>query len=220
MTSSTSQTSAPPAPRTRYPTVRNFVGGRFSSSTARSQLEVVNPSDGSLLSHVPLSSTCDLAAAIDAAAAAFPTWSTTPIKERVQIFYRYRSLLEQNRAELAGLISEEHGKIESEAEAEIAKAIELTEFACSLPQIVTGEVLDVSRGVECRTERHPLGVVASIVPFNFPNMVPHWTIPTALTLGNTMIIKPSELVPLSLLRIAALLKEAGLPDGVLNIVNG
>ena len=142
------------------------------SSTSRSQLEVLNPSDGSLLSHVPLSSSSDLAAAVDAAAAAFPTWSTTPIKERVQIFYRYRSLLEQNLGELAALISEEHGKIQSEAEAEIAKAIELTEFACSLPQIATGEVLEVSRGVECRMDRQPIGVVASIAPFNFPSMVP------------------------------------------------
>src|SRR4051812_24151448 len=120
MTSSTAQTSAPVASHTRYPTVRNFVGGKFASNTAaRSQLEVVNPSDGSLLSHVPLSSGSDLAAAIEAAAAAFPKWSTTPIKERVQIFYRYRSLLEQNLGELAGVISEEHGKIESEASAEI-----------------------------------------------------------------------------------------------------
>src|SRR6476469_7382823 len=220
MTSSATQTSAPPAPRSRYPTVRNYVGGRFSSSTARSQLEVVNPSDGSLLSHVPLSSTSDLAAAIDAAAAAFPTWSTTPIKERVQIFYRYRSLLEQNRAELAGLISEEHGKIESEAEAEIAKAIELTEFACSLPQIATGEVLEVSRGVECRMDRHPIGVVASIAPFNFPSMVPHWTIPNAIALGNCLVLKPSELVPLSATRIAELLTEAGLPAGVFSVVHG
>jgi malonate-semialdehyde dehydrogenase (acetylating) / methylmalonate-semialdehyde dehydrogenase len=220
MTSSATPTSAPPAPRTRYPTVRNYVGGQFSSSTARSQLEVVNPSDGSLLSHVPLSSTSDLAAAVEAAAAAFPAWSTTPIKERVQIFYRYRSLLEQNLGELAGLISEEHGKIQSEASAEIAKAIELTEFACSLPQIATGEVLEVSRGIECRIDRYPLGVVASIVPFNFPSMVPHWTIPNALALGNCMILKPSELVPLSAGRIAQLLTEAGLPAGVFNVVNG
>src|SRR6187200_317195 len=159
MTSSTAQTSAPVVSGARYPTVRNFVGGKFTSSTARSQLEVLNPSDGSLLSHVPLSSTSDLAAAIEAAAAAFPKWSTTPVKERVQIFYRYRSLLEENLNELAGLISEEHGKIESEASAEIIKAIELTEFACSLPQIATGEVLEVSRGIECRMDRYPIGVV-------------------------------------------------------------
>ncbi|HEY8918999.1 MAG TPA: aldehyde dehydrogenase family protein, partial [Chitinophaga sp.] len=107
-----------------------------------------------------------------------------------------------------------------EAIAEIEKCIELTEFATSLPQLVTGEILEVSKGVECRTEHVPLGVVASIVPFNFPSMVPNWTIPNAITLGNCMIIKPSEKVPLSLARIAALLKEAGLPDGVFNIING
>ena len=94
---------------------------------------------------------------------------------------------------LLRLITEEHGKIRSEAEAEVAKAIELTEFACSLPQIVTGEVLEVSRGVECRTDRYPIGIVASIAPFNFPSMVPHWTIPNALALGNCMVLKPSEL---------------------------
>jgi malonate-semialdehyde dehydrogenase (acetylating)/methylmalonate-semialdehyde dehydrogenase len=159
-------------------------------------------------------------AAVGAAAAAFPAWSATPIKERVQVFFRYRTLLEQARDELAALIGEEHGKIRSEAEAEISKAIELTEFACSLPQIVTGEVLEVSRGVECRTDRHPVGVVASIVPFNFPSMVPHWTIPNAIALGNCMILKPSELVPLSAGRIAELLAEAGLPAGVFNVVHG
>ena len=144
----------------------------------------------------------------------------TPIKERVQVFFRYKILLEKNLNELSALISEENGKTISEATAEIEKCIELTEFACSLPQLVTGEVLEVSKGVECRTERIPLGVVASIVPFNFPAMVPNWTIPNAIALGNCMIIKPSEKVPLTLTRIAALLKEAGLPDGVFNIVNG
>ena len=157
---------------------------------------------------------------MEAAKAAFPKWSKTPIKERVQIFFRYRSLLEKHLVELAELCSEENGKIYSESVAEIEKCIELTEFAVSLPQLVTGEVLEVSRGVECRTEHVPLGVVASIVPFNFPSMVPNWTIPNALALGNCMIIKPSEKVPLSCGRIAELLKEAGLPDGVFNIING
>jgi malonate-semialdehyde dehydrogenase (acetylating)/methylmalonate-semialdehyde dehydrogenase len=203
----------------RYPAVRNFIAGRFTPGPAR-LLDVVNPSDGSLLSCVPLSSAGDLDAAVRAAVAAFPAWSTTPIKERVQVFFRYRTLLEQHRDELAALISEEHGKLPSEAEAEVLKAIELTEFACSLPQIVTGEVLEVSRGVECRTDRHPIGVVASIVPFNFPSMVPHWTIPNAIALGNCMILKPSELVPLSAGRIAELLTEAGLPEGVFSVVHG
>jgi malonate-semialdehyde dehydrogenase (acetylating) / methylmalonate-semialdehyde dehydrogenase len=203
----------------KYPTVRNFVGGRFTSAGAR-LLEVSNPSDGSLLSRVTLSSAAEVDAAVRAAVAAFPDWSATPIKERVQVFYRYRALLERHFDELAALITEEHGKIRPEAEAEVIKAIELTEFACSLPQIVAGEVLEVSRGVECRTDRHPVGTVASMVPFNFPSMVPHWTIPNAIALGNCMLLKPSELVPLSAGRIAELLAEAGLPAGVFNVVHG
>jgi malonate-semialdehyde dehydrogenase (acetylating)/methylmalonate-semialdehyde dehydrogenase len=212
-------TAAPPRTSAKYGNAQNFISGGFSSAGA-ALLDVVNPSDGTLLSRVPLSSREDVNAAVVAAAQAFPSWSATPIKERVQIFYRYRSLLERHVDELAALITEEHGKIRSEAEAEVAKAIELTEFACSLPQIVAGEVLEVSRGVECRTDRYPIGVVASIAPFNFPSMVPHWTIPNALALGNCMVLKPSELVPLSAGRIAEMLTEAGLPAGVFNVVHG
>jgi malonate-semialdehyde dehydrogenase (acetylating)/methylmalonate-semialdehyde dehydrogenase len=211
--------SAPAGKAAKYPPVRNFVGGRFVDGRGR-LLEVVNPSDGTLLSHVPLSSGAELDLAVRAASSAFPAWAATPIKERVQVFFRYRALLQQRLDELAALISEEHGKVGSEAEAEVLKAIELTEFSCSLPQIVTGEVLEVSRGVECRTDRYPIGVVASIVPFNFPSMVPHWTIPNALALGNCMVLKPSELVPLSAGRIAELLSQAGLPPGVFNVVHG
>jgi malonate-semialdehyde dehydrogenase (acetylating)/methylmalonate-semialdehyde dehydrogenase len=138
----------------------------------------------------------------------------------VQIFFRYKALLEKNIDELSALITEENGKIDSEARAEILKSAELTEFATSLPQITAGEVLEVSRGVECRLERFPVGIVASITPFNFPNMVANWTIPNAIALGNCMILKPSEQVPLSAGRIAELLREAGLPEGVLNIVHG
>jgi malonate-semialdehyde dehydrogenase (acetylating)/methylmalonate-semialdehyde dehydrogenase len=158
--------------------------------------------------------------AVSAARAAFPGWSKTPIKERVQVFFRFKYLLEKNLQELSVLVSEENGKTLGEAIAEVEKCIELTEFATSLPQLVTGEVLEVSKGVECRTEHVPLGVVASIVPFNFPAMVPCWTMPNALALGNCMIMKPSEKVPLSVARLAELLKEAGLPDGVFNIING
>jgi malonate-semialdehyde dehydrogenase (acetylating)/methylmalonate-semialdehyde dehydrogenase len=169
---------------------------------------------------MPCSGTADLDVAVAAAQRAFPGWSRMPIKERVQVFFRYKALLERDLEVLAALVSEENGKTRGEAVAEIEKCIELTEFATSLPQLVAGEVLEVSKGVECRTERTPVGVVASIVPFNFPAMVPNWTIPNALALGNCMIMKPSEKVPLSVGRIALLLKEAGLPDGVFNIVNG
>jgi malonate-semialdehyde dehydrogenase (acetylating)/methylmalonate-semialdehyde dehydrogenase len=200
--------------------IDNFINGRFIASAAARTLPVISPVDGALLGEIPCSTAADLDHAVQAAAAAFPRWSRTPIKERVQVFFRYKYLLERDLQELAALVSRENGKTLGEGIAEIEKCIELTEFATSLPQLVTGEVLEVSRGVECRTEHVPLGVVASIVPFNFPAMVPNWTLPNALVLGNCMIIKPSEKVPLSLQRIAVLLKEAGLPDGVFNIVNG
>src|SRR4030088_131382 len=203
----------------KYAEVQNCIGGAFVSPD-EPLLDVHDPSSGRLISRVPLSSRREVDAAVAAARAALPAWSATPIKERVQVLYRYKTLLERDIDELAALVTEENGKIASEARAEVLKSAELTEFACSLPQIVTGEVLEVSRGVECRGERYPVGIVASITPFNFPNMVPNWSIPNAIALGNCMILKPSELVPLSAGRIAELLREAGLPEGVLQIVNG
>lgn len=204
----------------KYPAVKNFVKGEFINSSSTRSLEVISPLDGNKLSVVPLSNSFDLEEAVKAAKSIFTHWSRTPIKERVQVFFRYKNLLEKNLQELAQLCSEENGKTIGESVAEIEKCIELTEFACSLPQLVTGELLEVSRGVECRTEHVPLGVVASIVPFNFPSMVPNWTIPNAIALGNCMILKPSEKVPLSVGRLAELLKAAGLPDGVFNVVHG
>lgn len=204
----------------KYPAVKNFVKGEFINSSSTRSLEVISPLDGNKLSVVPLSNSFDLEEAVKAAKSIFTHWSRTPIKERVQVFFRYKNLLEKNLQELAQLCSEENGKTIGESVAEIEKCIELTEFACSLPQLVTGELLEVSRGVECRTEHVPLGIVASIVPFNFPSMVPNWTIPNAIALGNCMILKPSEKVPLSVGRLAELLKEAGLPDGVFNVVHG
>jgi len=204
----------------RQPDVRNYIAGSFVDAPEREFLDVTDPSDGSLLSRVPLSGQEEVARAVEAAEKAQPGWAGTPIKERAQVFYRYKALLEKNIDELAALVTAENGKVRGEAEAEVLKSAELCEFACSLPQIIPGEVLEVSRGVECRVERYPVGIVASITPFNFPNMVPNWTIPNAIALGNCMILKPSEQVPLSAGRIAELLREAGLPDGVLNIVHG
>ena len=204
----------------KYPEIKNYVAGKLIPNTTGKFLDVISPIDGSILSKVPLSSKEDLNLAVTAAKKAFETWSKTPIKERVQVFFRYKTLLEHHIFELSQLVQEENGKTMDEARAEVEKSIELTEFACSLPQLIAGEILEVSRGVECRADHLPIGVVACIVPFNFPSMVPNWTIPNALALGNTMILKPSESVPLSSLRIVELLKEAGLPDGVLNIING
>ena len=203
----------------KYPDVRHYIAGQYVSGGPRF-LDVLDPSTGGPIGRVPLGGAAEVDRAVGAARQAFASWAATPIKERVQVFYRYKALLERHLAELGALVTEEHGKVKSEAEAEVLKAIELTEFACSLPQIAVGEVLEVSRGVECRLERHPLGVVAAINPFNFPSMVPHWTLCNAIALGNTFILKPSEQVPLSAGRIADLLREAGLPDGVFNVVHG
>ena len=203
----------------KYPEVRNYIFGKFIPN-GKKTLKVLSPLTGKTISTVPLSSPNDLDEAVKAAKTAFPSWSAMPIKERVQIFYRYKRLLEKNLKELATLVHEENGKTIDEATAEVEKSIELTEFACSLPQLVSGELLEVSRGVEGRIERKPLGVVASICPFNFPHMVPHWTLANAIALGNCFILKPSEQVPISSNRIAEMLTEAGLPDGVFNVVNG
>ncbi|UCH62073.1 MAG: CoA-acylating methylmalonate-semialdehyde dehydrogenase [Fidelibacterota bacterium] len=203
----------------RYPEVQNYIDGRFKAG-GNGSLEVYCPLDGEVISYVPLSTPHDLDQAVTVARRAFPGWSGQTIKERVQVFYCYKTLLEQNKEQLACLVQEENGKTMDEAIAEVEKSAEVAEFACSLPQLIGGWVLEVSPGVECREERYPLGVVASITPFNFPIMVPNWTIPIMLALGNTMVLKPSEQVPLGAGRIAELLAQSGLPPGVFNVVNG
>lgn len=204
---------------TKQPEVKNFINGQFTRN-GQNSLNVESPITGEVISTLPMSTASDLDLAVKAAEKAYVSWSQLTFKERSQIFFRYRNLLEKHMDELTKLVQLENGKTYGESKAEVEKSMELCEFAVSLPQIVSNEVQEVSKGVECRIERKPLGVVASIAPFNFPNMVPHWTMPNALMLGNTMVMKPSELVPLSVMRMAELLKEAGLPDGVFNIVNG
>ena len=204
---------------TTFPPVANFINGKHLQSEAQT-IEVLSPINGQVISSLPLSNIKDVDTAVASAKEAFPTWSGMTLKDRVQVFFNYRTLLQNNIEELTELVHIENGKTRGEARAEVLKSIELCEFAASMPQIVTNEIQEVSKGVECRIERKPLGVVACITPFNFPNMVPHWTIPNAIVLGNTVVLKPSELVPLSALKMAELLTEAGLPDGVLNIVNG
>lgn len=201
------------------PQVKNFIDGEFDRN-GQTSMDIISPIDGKIISTLPLSSSVDVDKAVIAAKNAFPAWSGLTLKERIQIFFKYRSLLEVNMEELTKLVQLENGKTYPEAKAEVMKSMELCEFAVSMPQIIANEIQEVSRGVECRIEKKPLGVVASITPFNFPNMVPHWTVPNALVLGNCMVLKPSELVPLSAMRMAELLQEAGLPDGVFNVVNG
>ena len=203
----------------KYPLIKNWIGDELFDG-GMNEIDVVSPLDGSVISRVTLSNSEAVDMAVRTAKAAFPSWSDTPIKERVQIFFRYKRLLEENMDELSKIVVDENGKTLDEAKSEVLKSAELTEFACSMPQLISGEILEVSNGVECREEYFPLGVVASISPFNFPNMVPNWTIPNALALGNTMVLKPSEQVPVSANRIAELLKEAGLPKGVFNVIHG
>jgi len=201
------------------PLTQNFINGRYANGQTQT-LDVISPIDGTQLSRVVMSRQDDLEAAIISAKEAYPLWSTLTLKERVQVFFRFRALLEKHTDELTELIHLENGKIQSEAKAEVLKGIELTEFACALPQMINDEIQEVSKGVECRTTHLPVGIVASITPFNFPAMVPLWTIPNAIALGNCMILKPSEQTPITAIKIADLLKEAGLPDGVFNIIHG
>jgi malonate-semialdehyde dehydrogenase (acetylating)/methylmalonate-semialdehyde dehydrogenase len=199
--------------------INNFIKGRFENSTSKT-IPVWNPQNGEKLTTVTCSSKKELNKAVSSAKSAFYKWSNLTLKERVDVFYEFRNELKNNITSLANSICQENGKTFEEARAEILKGIELTEFACSMPQIIHDEIQEVSRGVECRSSHVPLGIVASITPFNFPIMVPMWTIPNAIVLGNCMILKPSEQTPVGASKIAELLKKSGLPDGVFNVING
>ncbi len=203
-----------------FGTISNFIAGKETASTSQKSEPIYSPYTGEVVGHVPTGTAQDVDLAVNAAKNAFLSWKKTHIKQRVQVMFTLKNLLEQNIDSLANLVSLENGKTLTESKAGILKAIEVIEFGCSIPNKISGDFQEVSDGVECRFSREPLGVVASITPFNFPAMVPFWTIPIALTVGNTMILKPSEQVPLTALRLAHLLKEAGLPDGVLNVVHG
>jgi len=199
--------------------INNFIKGRFENSTSKT-IPVWNPQNGEKLTTVTCSSKKELNKAVSSAKSAFYKWSNLTLKERVDVFYEFRNELKNNITSLANSICQENGKTFEESRAEILKGIELTEFACSMPQIIHDEIQEVSRGVECRSSHVPLGIVASITPFNFPIMVPMWTIPNAIVLGNCMILKPSEQTPVGASKIAELLKKSGLPDGVFNVING
>ncbi len=204
-----------------YVDARNFIAGEYQSPlTSKETLEVLNPRYGKAIARVAMSGRDDVDAAAKAAAAAYPEWRRMPIRDRAYVFYVLRQLMVQHLEELTWLVSHENGKLYSEAKAEVEKAIECVEYGCSLPNIAAGSQLEVSRGVRCEVVYEPLGVVAGIVPFNFPCMVPFWMIPQAIVGGNAFVLKPSERVPLSMMRIAQLMKDAGLPNGVFNIVNG
>jgi malonate-semialdehyde dehydrogenase (acetylating)/methylmalonate-semialdehyde dehydrogenase len=183
--------------------------------------EVFNPARGEVIRRVPLAAKSDIDAAVAAAKTAYPAWrETTPLR-RARILTRFRELMEQHRDELARLASEEHGKTLADAAGSVQRGIEVVEFASGVPHLLKGEKAeDVGRGVDCHSLLQPVGVCAGITPFNFPAMVPLWMFPVAIACGNTFVLKPSEKVPSCSLRMAELFKEAGLPDGVLNVVPG
>jgi malonate-semialdehyde dehydrogenase (acetylating) / methylmalonate-semialdehyde dehydrogenase len=213
-----SSTAAVPA---KPNTVSHLIGGRLERSTTDRWADVFNPSTGHVQARVPMGTVAEVDRAVRAAAAAFPVWSETPAVERARVMFRFRQLLHENFEELAALVTREHGKTLSEARAEMQRGIEMVEFACGIPSLLMGQSLEnIASQVDSETTRHPVGVCVGITPFNFPSMVPLWMFPVAITCGNAFVLKPSEKVPLSAVRLGELLNDAGLPAGVMNVIHG
>jgi len=182
---------------------------------------VHNPSTGEVIAECPAGGSAEVNAAIESAATAFPGWMENPPVERARVFFKFKTLLEEHFEDLVLTNTREHGKTLVESRGDVKRGIEMVEFACGIPSLLMGEVLEnIARGIDCETIRQPLGVCAGITPFNFPAMVPLWMYPVAIVCGNTFVLKPSEKVPLTAIKIAKLLEKAGLPKGVLNIVHG
>src|SRR5438270_3610644 len=196
-------------------------GGRWEGSRAARWGEVFNPSTGQVIARVPFSPEVEVDRVVRAAAAALPAWAETPPVERARLMFRFRDLLDRHAGELAALVTREHGKTLAEARGSVQRGIEMVEFAAGIPSLLMGQCLEnIAAGIDTETSRHPVGVCAGITPFNFPVMVPLWMFPMAIACGNSFILKPSEKVPSASVRMAELLKEAGLPDGVLNVIHG
>jgi len=205
-------------PITKIP---NYIDGQWVESNATEWQDVTNPATGETIAKVPLSGVREVTRAIEAAAAAYPEWRRTPPEDRIQPLFKLKQLLETHLDELSRILTEENGKTFPEAKAEFRRAIENVEVACGIPVMMQGYNLeDVARGIDETMIRQPLGVVAAIVPFNFPGMIPFWFLPYAVACGNTFVLKPSERVPLTMRRTFELLEQTGFPRGVLNLVNG
>jgi malonate-semialdehyde dehydrogenase (acetylating) / methylmalonate-semialdehyde dehydrogenase len=198
-----------------------YIGGEWGKDSATAASPVYNPSLGEVIAETPLCGAKAAGEAVEAAAAAFPAWRDTPPVERARVLFRFKGLLEEHFEELARCTTREQGKTLAESRGDVRRGIEMVEFACGVPSLLMGESLEnIARGIDCDTIRQPLGVCAGITPFNFPAMVPLWMYPVALACGNTFVLKPSEKVPLTAIRIVRLLEQAGLPKGVLNLVHG
>jgi malonate-semialdehyde dehydrogenase (acetylating) / methylmalonate-semialdehyde dehydrogenase len=202
-------------------TVNHFIAGKSVAGISGRFGDIFNPATGERTRRVAFAGIDEVHAAVTAATAAFPDWAATPPLTRARVLFRFRELLDRHADELARIVTDEHGKVLSDAKGEVTRGVEVVEFACGIPQLLKGEYTEqVGRGIDNWSVRQPLGVVAGITPFNFPIMVPMWMFPVALACGNSFILKPSERDPSAGMRLAALLKEAGLPDGVFNVVNG
>jgi malonate-semialdehyde dehydrogenase (acetylating)/methylmalonate-semialdehyde dehydrogenase len=201
--------------------IGHYIDGKHKAGASGRSGEVFNPATGELSRRVGFADAAEVDAAVKAAAAAFPAWAATPPLTRARVLFKFRDLLEREGEALARLISEEHGKVLSDAKGEVTRGMEVVEFACGIPHLMKGEVTEqVGRGIDSWSLRQPVGVCAGITPFNFPAMVPMWMFPVALACGNTFVLKPSERDPSAGIRIAELLTEAGLPKGVFNVLNG
>ena len=202
-------------------TMSMWVNGRNHAATTTRFGDVTNPATGEVVRRVPFCNDADVDTAVASAKAAFPAWKKTPVLRRARILMRYKELVEKNREDLARLVTEEHGKTLVDAMGSVQRGLEVVEFAMGIPHLIKGEFSEeVGTDVDTHSLREPLGICAGITPFNFPTMVPMWMYPVAIACGNTFILKPSEKVPSAAMRLAELFKEAGLPDGVLNVVHG
>jgi malonate-semialdehyde dehydrogenase (acetylating) / methylmalonate-semialdehyde dehydrogenase len=201
--------------------ISHWINGTVVPGTSGREAKVYNPATGQQSSSVDLASTAELDAAVAVAAAAFPAWRATSLTRRAEVMFNFRELISANRKEIASLVSAEHGKVVSDALGEVSRGLENVEFACGVPNLLKGGFSEqVATGVDVFSIRQPLGVVAGITPFNFPAMVPLWMLANAIACGNTFILKPSEKDPSASMFLANLLKQAGLPEGVLNVVHG
>ncbi|MFB9758508.1 CoA-acylating methylmalonate-semialdehyde dehydrogenase [Ectobacillus funiculus] len=206
---------------TTVKTVKNYIGGEWVEASTTATEPVYNPATGEVIAEVPLSTKEDVDKAVQAANEAFKTWSKVAVPRRARILFKYQQLLVENWEELAKLVTIENGKSYKEAYGEVQRGIECVEFAAGAPTLMMGRQLpDIATGIESGMYRYPIGVIGGITPFNFPMMVPCWMFPLAIACGNTFVLKPSERTPLLAARLAELFAQAGLPKGVLNIVNG
>jgi malonate-semialdehyde dehydrogenase (acetylating)/methylmalonate-semialdehyde dehydrogenase len=206
---------------TTVSTVGFYINGAWEQPAGRTQGTVTNPASGAVLASVPYANEADVDRAVRAAHEAFLKWREVPVVDRVQVLYRYKTLLEKHAAEVAAILTRENGKTQDDSKAEVRRMIQMVEVACGMPSLMMGDSLnDVAAGIDCKSIRQPIGVCVGITPFNFPAMVPMWMHPFAIACGNSFILKPSEKVPLTPTRSVELLHDAGLPAGVLNLLHG